>query len=110
MNWAQTAQPGQAACREKACRRPIRWGITEAGKHQAVDLGVDPDGNLAVYRDGTGTLKIRVLKAGQEPEPYERRAMPHAATCAGRETRPVTQRDGTLSLAAVRDRKRRSKP
>lgn len=98
---------GDARCVD--CRRPIRWGVTTNGRRQPVDLGEDEDGNVAVYRDGTGTLRIRALGADGTPAPYERRAMPHAASCPAKApARPVVRRDGAVDLAAARDRRRRA--
>ncbi|WP_326780405.1 hypothetical protein OG481_09675 [Streptomyces longwoodensis] len=64
------------------CRARIRWAITVNGRRQAVDADPDESGNLGVYRDGTGTLKARVLTKDRPTlEGAEWRAMPHAATC-----------------------------
>lgn len=53
-----------------------------------IDPGVypaeDERANLAVYKDHTGRINVRVLKAGEEPESYEKRGMPHFATCPKR--------------------------
>lgn len=44
--------------------------------------GDDERANLAVMRDGTGRLVCRVITAEAPLLGYERRAMPHWATCA----------------------------
>ncbi|MFJ2717454.1 hypothetical protein [Streptomyces sp. NPDC087437] len=73
------------------CLSRIRWTITVNGKRQAINADPDPAGNLAVYRDGTGTLKARVLTGDRNRlEGNEWQAMPHAATCS--RPRPRTPR------------------
>jgi hypothetical protein len=63
------------------CDARIRWAITVNGKRQAINADPDDKGNLAVYRDGTGTLKARVLTLERpQLEGAEWRAMPHVAT------------------------------
>ncbi|MGI3230592.1 hypothetical protein ACRJ4B_49910 [Streptomyces sp. GTA36] len=64
------------------CLARIRWAITAKGNRQAVNADPDPNGNLACYTDGTGTLKVRVLTEDRDRlEGTEWQAMPHAATC-----------------------------
>jgi len=91
----------------RACGGDILWARTVHGRRQAIDLEPREDGNLAVYRDHTGRVNVRVLPPGEEPESYERRAMPHAATCPGMPPRRQS-RDGVASLGAARDRRRRA--
>lgn len=64
-----------------SCRADIIWAITAARKRQPLNREPDPAGNTAAYRDGTGTWLARALKADEEPFGWERRYMPHAATC-----------------------------
>ena len=92
-------------CRD--CGADIIWAHTVRGKVQAIDLEPNPDGRLATYRDHLSRVQVRVLREGEEPKPYERRAMPHAATCPRRQPRTTARPDGTVSLAAVRDQRRR---
>jgi hypothetical protein len=71
------------------CGGSMTWGRTyPGGKPMPIDVEVyatdDEKANLAAYKDATGRLNVRVLKAGEQPEPYERRRMPHFATCAAR--------------------------
>ncbi len=40
-----------------------------------------PGGNLAIRRDPGGVLRYRVLRAGEEPGPGEKRGVSHFATC-----------------------------
>ena len=92
-------------CRD--CGADIIWAHTVHGKVQAIDLEPREDGNLATYRDHLGRVQVRVLRDGEEPRAYERRAMPHAATCPRRQPRTTARPDGTVSLAAARDQRRR---
>jgi hypothetical protein len=94
-----------SAGRCRACGGDILWARTVHGRRQAIDLEPREDGDLAVHRDHTGRINARVLPPGEEPESYERRAMPHAATCPGAPPRP--SRDCVASLGAARDRRRR---
>jgi hypothetical protein len=73
------------------CLERIRWAITVNGRRQAVNADPDEKGNLAVYKDGTGTLRARVLTAERDRlEGTEWQAMPHAATCTNPRPRPRT--------------------
>lgn len=65
----------------KRCGQRVNWAITRKGKRMPVDPQPDPEGNLAVHRDGKGEFRARVLVDGEEPAGYERRCMPHFATC-----------------------------
>lgn len=68
----------------------IRWALTARGRRQAVDAEPNAAGNLAAYRDGTGTLRVRVLTAERDRlEGLEWQAMPHVATCARPRPRPA---------------------
>lgn len=72
------------------CGREFRFGRTENGRAMPVDADTyahdDTRANLALHRDHTGRLNVRVLKAGEQPEPYEHRGMPHFATCTAEKT------------------------
>ena len=71
------------------CSERIRWAITEKGNRQPINADPDEEGNLAVRRDGTGTLKARVLAGDRKQlEGAEWQAMPHAATCKAPRPRP----------------------
>lgn len=74
------------------CRKPVVWAVTEAGKRLALDPGPNEDGNQAAYRDGTpaATWHTRQLRKGQEPYRWERRYMPHVATCGKQQRQPAT--------------------
>jgi len=65
-----------------SCGTVIDWALLPTGKRIPVDRASagDPNGNLAVKRDG-GKLHARYLKAGQQPEGGEKRGISHFATC-----------------------------
>lgn len=64
------------------CDAEILWArSTKTGKAMPLDPAPTDDGNLAVYKDHTGRINARVLKAGEEPESYEKRGKAHFATC-----------------------------
>lgn len=82
-----------------ACRQPIVWAWTwhaddprHKRKHMPLDSlwpdENDPSANVAVSRDGHGTLLARVLRLGEEPMATERRARVHMATCTARHAAP----------------------
>ncbi len=74
--------PHPAACDK--CRAPVRWALTPLGKRIPLNPHPDPDGNVAAYRDGTGRWVARVLHKDEQPLGWERRYMPHFATCTAR--------------------------
>lgn len=63
------------------CLATVTWAVTRAGKRMPLNPSPDPGGNQAAYRDGTGRWLTRQLRKDEEPLGYERRYMPHAATC-----------------------------
>ncbi len=74
--------PGsKVPCRK--CGKPIIWATTTAGNHIPIDAQPDPAGNQAVFKDVTGTVRTAQLRAGDQPEGWQRRGMPHfpATTC-----------------------------
>lgn len=90
------------------CGRPIVWARTPTGKRMPLDPDPCDDGNVAAYRDGLDRVQARVLTKDEEPKSYERRRMPHFATCGAVAPRPVQQDDGTYSISAARDKRRRT--
>jgi hypothetical protein len=74
-----TGQTSRYAC--LGCRQPVMWAVTANSKRLALNPTPDPAGNQAAYKDGAGILRTRQLKDGQDPLAYERRYMPHVATC-----------------------------
>ncbi|MFJ5638694.1 hypothetical protein [Streptomyces sp. NPDC093223] len=98
----------KATCRD--CRRPVLWTTTEAGKRLAVDPEPDPQGNAAVWRDGTGTTRSRRPSDELPLTGWERLYMPHVATCPARVQQlalPGPLPAGVTSLDAHRRKKRR---
>lgn len=89
----------------KRCGREILFGWTEKNKRIPIDPEPREDGNLATYRDHVGRLKCRVIKEGDEIQPFERHAMPHFATCVEPGRAAIEKPDGTISLGAARRRK-----
>jgi hypothetical protein len=87
-----------------ACRSPLLWALTVNGKLLPLDPDPDPDGNQAAYRDGTGGWRTRQLKAGEEPFGYERRFMPHMATCKpqGAAVVPLKLPQNVVPISAAR--------
>ena len=71
------------------CWQPVIWALTAAnGKWIALDPEPNPEGNQAVYADQARTLRTRQLGKNSEPLGYERRHMPHVATCPKRRQAP----------------------
>lgn len=66
-----------------ACQQPIIFATTLQGNAMPVNPGPDPAGNLALHRDERGQLWCRALAAGEQPRPFEKRAMPHWADNCG---------------------------
>lgn len=93
-----------AACRK--CGAEFVWARTAKGRAMPVDPQPRPDGNLATYRDVSGQLRCRVVTAEYPIESYERPAMPHAATCVPKNEPVAVTKDGAISLADARRRRR----
>lgn len=73
----------------RACGKPVTFALVanKAGtppKRMPLNVRPDPDGNVAAYKDATGTLIGRVVGKGGEHLGYERLMMPHFATCEKR--------------------------
>jgi len=80
-----------ASCR--SCGKTILFAIVtnRQGKppsRMPLDPSPDPGGNVASYRDATGTRVGRVLGKNGKALGFERLYMPHFATCEKRATRP----------------------
>lgn len=89
----------RAAMRCPQCGSPVLWTVTEAGKRLLVDAEPHPEGNAAVYRDGTGTHRSRRPSDELPLMGWERLHMPHVATCPGRRRparAPAPARPGVL--------------
>jgi hypothetical protein len=96
------------------------WAITDAkGARMPLDPEPDEAGNQAVRRDEHGTVRTRQLGAGAEPEPWERRMVPHFPECDRRRAERAEHERmvaglgsgvlpaGVIDLAAARRRRRR---
>lgn len=79
------------------CGQAIRWSLTEAGRRQPLNPEPDPTGSVVARLGDRATWLSRVPTAELPQAPFERRFMPHAATCAA--TQPVQD---TLPLAVER--------
>lgn len=95
-----------SGCRQ--CGLDVLWALTKTGAKMPVDPEPNEGGNVAVYRDHLGQLRARVVMVGAPIEDYERRAMPHIATCVKKAPTPKPMPEGVVSLAAARDRRRQT--
>lgn len=57
------------------------WVRMPSGANMPVDPVPDEAGNVAAMRDGRGVWVGRVMRKNESDEPYEKRFMPHRATC-----------------------------
>jgi hypothetical protein len=89
-------------CRE--CGQDIVFGRTESGKLMPLDPQRYPDddesANVAVYRDHTTRLNVRVISEDRPLASHEHRAMPHFASCPVRK-READARRGDLRSEGV---------
>lgn len=93
--------PSNGLC--SLCDAEILWARTsKSGKPMPIDPAPSDDGNLAVYKDHTGRINARVLKAGEEPESYEKRGKAHFATCPKYATHIAAKRQRAQQAAAAR--------
>lgn len=84
-----------------SCRKAVTWATTENAKRLAVNPEPDPEGNQAVYRDGTGRWLTRQLGKDAAPFGWERRYMPHVATCTGDRQRGEPQAPAPLPANVI---------
>jgi hypothetical protein len=78
-------------CRD--CKEAVVWAVTAANnKRLALNPDPDPAGNQAAYRDHTETFRTRQLGDKEEPQGFERRYMPHIATCEKRKQEQAAAR------------------
>lgn len=97
-------------CRGATCGAKIMWIRTANGKNMPVDVEETEDGNVAVYRDGSGQYVGRVLtKDHPEPREFERRFTPHMATCVDlrrkreRKAAAADRSSGSIALSGNRE-------
>lgn len=62
-----------------SCRKPVIWGITDAGKRIPVDPDPVADGNLAIGPENPP--RVRYLQKDDTTRPSEWRGVSHFATC-----------------------------
>lgn len=89
------------------CPQEIVWAVTRDNKKRMpLNAGQDEAGNVAAYVDHTGRLVARVLRKNEVPEGFERRYMPHFATCPAwqRRSRP----EGRAQVVSLDSRRGRS--
>lgn len=84
-----------------SCLKRVIWAFTQNGKLLALDPQPDPEGNQAAYRDHRPAWLTRQLKAGEEPFGWERRYMPHVATCAGPQQRRAPKAPAELPANVI---------
>lgn len=91
------------------CGQIVRRTVNSNGKRIYVDPDPHPDGNQAAWLDAQQTWRSRQLRKNEQPAGYERRFMPHIATCpATQQTQlPIPLPAGVIDLAARRERRRR---
>jgi hypothetical protein len=89
-----------------ACRTPVTWAFTKNGKLLALNPEPDPAGNQAAYRDHRPAWLTRQLKDGEDPYGFERRYMPHVATCTGAQQRkaPAALPPNVIPIGRARKR------
>ncbi len=73
---------GLGRCRD--CGQPVRWSQTEAGRRQALNPEPDEDGNTVARLGALAQWYSRVPTPDRPQAAFERRFMPHAATCSAR--------------------------
>lgn len=103
----------------KACDRcgvEVWLARTVNGRWQPIDFPPegqreDPDGNVSVWQDEHGVLQVRALPPGMEAPYWQRRLMPHAATCGKKAEVPAPRPAGNVvpfpSRAELRRRRGR---
>jgi hypothetical protein len=104
---AVTAPRPDELGRCRACRRQVFWAVTTKGGRMPLDPDPHEHGNVAAYRTGTGGWRCRVLRADEDPAGFERRYMPHFATCHALPSSAKWLPAGVASLPAARARRNR---
>lgn len=93
--------PSNGIC--SLCDAEILWArSSKTGRPMPIDPAPSDDGNLAIYKDHTGRINARVLKAGEEPESYEKRGKAHFATCPKYATHIAAKKQRQHDAAAAR--------
>lgn len=87
------------ACR--SCPARVAFAVTEKGARMPLDLEPDPAGNVAVYVDGSGTARARVVTAAEPLATYEQLHLPHFASCAAARPRTPAARPPAVAPHTV---------
>jgi hypothetical protein len=88
------------------CGQRVAWAVTAANSRRIMlNPDPDPEGNQAAYRDHTETLRTRQVGEGDELQAYERRYMPHVATCEKRKREQAAARlpDNVIPINRARN-------
>lgn len=88
------------------CGQPVRRMITRAGRLQLMEPEPDDTGNVVAYLDGTQTWRARSNLAEHPQQPWEKRFLPHAATCTAA-PRDLSQHRLPDGVTSLRDHRRR---
>lgn len=83
------------------CNQQVLWVTLDTGKRMPVDVPVDGDGTVACLRDVQGRWMGRVLKADEQPDPWERLHVTHFATCRVRAARAERERAQRATAGVV---------
>lgn len=65
----------------EACEKPIFFATAPSGSPMPVDAAPRADGSAAVRCDASGSWRARILGAGDQLAPGEKKHMPHWVTC-----------------------------
>lgn len=63
----------------KSCGASVEWYPTESGKPLILNVAANPNGNVVLLVDESGSLYAKVVPNGEYPT--KPRRMPHWATC-----------------------------
>lgn len=97
----------------ESCGTELVFARTRGGKNMPLNRVPDDTGNVAAYQDELGIWHARVLGKNADPLGYEKRMMPHFATCTAPEAHRRRQRGQWTAAVAARNadqRRRRTRP
>ena len=100
-----------AAC--ESCGAQLLFARTRGGKNMPLNRAPDDTGNVAAYQDEHGVWHARVLGRNTQPLAYERRYLPHVATCTDPSAHRRRQRGNWTSAVtghARQQRRARTRP
>lgn len=100
-SYRRTGTP-EGACRR--CGAEVLWAWTAKGRRMPLDPAVypadDERATVATYTDHLKRLRVRTLDSDNpRPAPFERRGIPHFATCPPL----VAERERAASLRAAKE-------